>query len=154
MKKTYEIYAQDMCLSMNGDRLEDAEVGNEYGVGGGYATFGEAEAAMLEFAKADELEIHSTRYGIGSISRSVYWIYGWREDEDCDPDVYDKTIWLDADGNDLDEYASCAYHDVLDDHPAMREKFNQCKQSYYDFLDYKEDWYDTITDEENEEDEE
>ena len=88
-----------------------------------FSTLAEAIAWATAQASSDKLEIVTdTRYGNGTVSRNVYEIYAFTEDEDGE-------LWEDNDNEVVD---------VLDLHPEVRKAWERANRSFCSWLDYED----------------
>lgn len=134
----YTIYEHTITTTMQGDREECAgwDAGDE--LSPKLTSLDDAIAQARAYAEKDSVEVDKTRYGIGSMTRPVYTICGWTEDESGD------YVTCDEDGTPCDKPLYTL--DVLDLHPECKSAWDKAKASYYSFLDYDEDSYGSVTD--------
>lgn len=99
---------------------------------------GKAEADRLATKAAHSVEVTPTRYGIGSVTYMDYEIYCTGEDEEG------ETVYLDEDGNDAAFVPVLGGASALDHRPDIKAAWKTALASYCDFLDYKEDCYETV----------
>ena len=102
-------------------------------LGPDFKSLAEAVAWANEQAASDKLEvITATRYGNGTISRNVYEVYAFTEDEDGEtvPCSYDGGPWETSDIEGVD---------VLDLHPEVRKAWERANGSFCTWLDYEDD---------------
>ena len=108
-------------------RQDDPDLGPDF------KSLAEALAWANEQAGRDKLEIVTdTRYGNGTISRNVYEVYAFTEDEDGEtvPCSYDGEPW---------ETSNTESVDVLDLHPEVRKAWERANGSFCTWLDYEDD---------------
>ena len=106
---------------------------DEPSLGPDFRSLAEAVAWANEQAASDKLEvITATRYGNGTVSRNVYEVYAFTEDEDGEtvPCSYDGEPW--GTGN-------IEGVDVLDLHPEVRKAWARANGSFCSWLDYEDD---------------
>ena len=106
---------------------------DEPDLGPDFKSLAEAVAWANEQAASDKLEvITATRYGNGTVSRNVYEVYAFTEDEDGEtvPCSYDGEPW---------ETGNIEGVDVLDLHPEVRKAWEQVNESFCSWLDYEDD---------------
>lgn len=92
----------------------------------------EAIAWATAQASSDKLEIVTgTRYGNGTVTRNVYEVCAYTEDEDGEtvPCSYDGEPWEDNDNEAVD---------VLDLHPEVRKAWERANRSFCSWLDYED----------------
>ena len=105
---------------------------DEPDLGPDFTTLADAIAWANEQAGRDKLEIVTdTRYGNGTISRNVYEVYAFTEDEDGEtfPCSYDGEPWENNDNEIVD---------VLDLHPEVRKAWARANGSFCSWLDYED----------------
>ena len=105
---------------------------DEPSCGPDFPTLAEAIAWATEQASSDKLEIVTdTRYGNGTISRNVYEVYAFTEDEDGEtvPCSYDGELWEDNNNEVVD---------VLDLHLEVRKAWERANRSFCSWLDYED----------------
>lgn len=134
----YTIYEQEITTTLQGDREECAgwDAGDE--LAPELTTLEDAIAQAREYAGKDNVEICKTRYGIGSIVRPVYTVFGWAEDE------AGSFFTCDENGTPCDEALYAL--DVLDLHPDYREAWDKAKRDFYKFLDYEGETFGQVAD--------
>lgn len=123
---TFTLYKREITTIMEGDREEDHGWDRDPMELGDFATLREAEAKAREYAAKDSVETHPTRYGIGSMTRPVYEIETWNDDES-------ETVYQ---------------LDVMELHPEYRKAWDKAKADYYKWLDYEDcdEGYGTLAD--------
>ena len=133
----FTIFERTITTTMQGDREECAgwDAGDE--LAGEYTTLGDAMEKAREWALQDTIETHETRYGIGSMTRPVYEVSAWTEDEDG------NFFTCNSHGEPSDHPAYVL--DVLNLHPEYIEAWNKAKADYWKFLDYEADGYGCFT---------
>ena len=105
---------------------------DEPDLGPDFKSLAEALAWANEQAGRDKLEIVTdTRYGNGTISRNVYEVYAFTEDEDGEtvPCSYAGEPWENNDNEIID---------VLDLHPEVRKAWARANGSFCSWLDYED----------------
>lgn len=135
----FDVLESERLLSEQKGREMDEMRGEDVPVGT-FSTLAEAqaEAERLATEAAHTVEVTPTRYGIGSVTYMNYKVYCTGEDEDG------ETVLLDADGNDTDCDPVLGGASALDHRPDIRAAWKTALASYCDFLDYKEDCYETV----------
>ena len=107
-------------------RWDDPDLGPDF------ESLAEALAWANEQAASDKLEvITATRYGNGIVSRNVYEVYAYTEDEDGEtvPCSYDGEPWENNDNEVVD---------VLDLHLEVRKAWERANRSFCSWLDYED----------------
>ena len=129
----FTIFERTITTTMQGDREESVgwDAGDE--LAGELTSLDEAIERAQKWALEDDVETHSTRYGIGIMSRPVYEIFAWTKDENDD--------FFTCDMNGEPSLLSVYILDVLDLHPEYKEAWNMAKKDYLLFLDYSGDGY-------------
>ena len=115
----------------DGTRYDEAKR-NDSSLGPDFTTLADAVAWANEQAGRDKLEIVTdTRYGNGTISRNVYEVYAYTEDEDGEtvPCSYAGEPW---------ETGNIEGVDVLDLHPEVRKAWERANGSFCTWLDYED----------------
>ena len=115
----------------DGTRYDEAKR-NDSSLGPDFTTLADAIAWANEQAGRDKLEIVTdTRYGNGTISRNVYEVYAFTEDEDGEtvPCSYAGEPWENNDNEIID---------VLDLHPEVRKAWARANGSFCSWLDYED----------------
>lgn len=138
----YFVTGHEMLLYLSGDREEHKEeccfeLPD-------FESKEEAVAAAREFIKEHKNAVNDQKHGIGSVTYWTAEVTRCIEDEDFG--------WLpcDADGGTEDGHglvpadATAEYICTLDGSREERA-FQRAKYSYYDFLDYKDDCYTTVS---------
>ena len=97
-----------------------------------FESLAEALAWANEQAASDKLEvITATRYGNGTVSRNVYEVCAYTEDEDG------ETIPCSYNGEPR-ETNNIEHVDVLDLHPEVRKAWERANRSFCSWLDYED----------------
>lgn len=134
---TFTVTEREITRNMEGDREEEHGWDRDPDEVGEFSTLAEAKAKVAEWAKTDKVEVASAgRYGIGSITRPVYEIEAWYEDENG------ETVYCDENGEPADDTAEIV--DVLDLHPDIEQAWDKAKREYYGFLDYERDDFGSV----------
>lgn len=129
MTAKFTAYEHEITRAMQGDREEETGWEADPIELGDFDTLEEAKAMVEKYAKADKVETHRTRYGIGSITRPVYEVCKWAESEEDEDEVVYKL-------------------DVLDLHREYADAWEKAKKAFWKFLDYEDngDGYGDFTD--------
>ena len=138
----YFVNGYEMLLYLEGDREERKQV--DYFEFPDYGSTEEAINAARDFIGEHKNAVNDQKHGIGSVTYWVAEVKRCIEDEDFG--------WLpcDADGATEDGHglvpadATAEYICTLDGSREERA-FQRAKYSYYDFLDYKDDCYTTVS---------
>lgn len=138
----YFVNGYEMLLYLSGDREERKSV--DCFELQDFESEEEAVAAAREFIKEHKNAVNDQKHGIGSVTYWTAEVTRCIEDEDFG--------WLpcDADGATEDGHglvpadATAEYICTLDGSREERA-FQRAKYSYYDFLDYKDDCYTTVS---------
>ena len=130
----YRVEYQEYMLSCDGGRNEDWPVWDEATpLFGDFNNLDDAIRAAETEAEKDVIEIKTdTRHGNGIITRNVYSVYAFEEDE------YGELVYCEDGYGNIKIYA---FIDVLDLHPEIEKAWEKARYSYCDFLDYKDDSY-------------
>lgn len=124
----FDVFESERLLSEQGGSVTD-EMRGEDCRAGTFPTLAEA---------APSVEVTPTRYGIGCVEYMVYEVFCFGDDEDG------ETVLLGADGNEAAFDTSLGGASALDHRPDVRAAWKTALASYCDFLDYKEDCYETV----------
>ena len=135
----YFVTGYEMLLHMNGDR-EEHEQEDEL-VLPDFESEEEALAAARGFIEEHKNVVNDQRNGIGSVT---YWTV---EVTRC---IKGEGSWwhpCDANGATVEGYGANAIVEYISTLDGSREEraFQRAKYSYYDFLDYKDDCYSTVS---------
>lgn len=135
----FDVFESERLLCEQEGRETDGMRGEGVPIGT-FPTLAEAqaEADRLAAEAAPSVEVTPTRYGIGSITYMDYEIYCTGEDDDG------ETVLLDEDGNNATFVPVLGGASALDHRPDIRAAWMTALASYCDFLDYKEDCYETV----------
>lgn len=135
----FDVFESERLLCEQEGREMDEMRGEDVPVGT-FPTLAEAqaEADRLATKAAHSVEVTPTRYGIGSVTYMDYEIYCTGEDEEG------ETVYLDEDGNDAAFVPVLGGASALDHRPDIKAAWKTALASYCDFLDYKEDCYETV----------
>lgn len=135
----FDVFESERLLSEQEGREMDEMRGEDVPVGT-FSTLAEAqaEAERLATEAAHTVEVTPTRYGIGSVTYMNYEVYCTGEDEDG------ETVLLDENGNDATFVPVLGGASALDHRPDIRAAWKTALASYCDFLDYREDSYETV----------
>lgn len=138
----YFVTGYEMLLYLEGDREERKQV--DYFEFPDYGSAEEAINAARDFIGEHKNAVNDQKHGIGSVT---YWV---AEVERCIEDEDSGWLPCDADGATEDGHglvpadATAEYICTLDGSREERA-FQRAKYSYYDFLDYKDDCYTTVS---------
>lgn len=144
-KIRYFVEGKKMLLHLEGDREEDGSVWGEGDHLGDFATAEEAEEAARAYLEEKSNVVNPTRRGIGSVTHWAVEVERCVEDEDF------GWIACSEDGSTEDEFgfipndAWLLALDTLDGSPE-RAAFTRARTSYFEWLDYHDDGYDTVSD--------
>ena len=144
----YFAYGNEIIRFMNGDRVEDCNVHSESDdlnpLGSGYFdSREEAIAAALAYLEENKNAINRQRRGIGSITHWAVEVYRMAWDEEFEEwEPCDEEGFVSSACEDLND-SLILYVDSLDGSPE-EAAWSKAVRGYYDFLDYKEDGYDTV----------
>ena len=135
----FDVFESERLLSEQGGSVTD-EMRGEDCRAGTFPTLDEAqaEADRLAAEAAPSVEVTLTRYGIGCVEYMVYEVFCFGDDEDG------ETVLLGADGNEAAFDTPLGGASALDHRPDVRAAWKTALASYCDFLDYKEDCYETV----------
>ena len=135
----FDVFESERLLSEQEGSVTD-EMRGEDGRVGTFPTLAEAqaEADRLAAEVAPSVEVTPTRYGIGCVEYMVYEVFCFGDDEDG------ETVLLGADGNEAAFDTPLGGASALDHRPDVRAAWKTALASYCDFLDYKEDCYETV----------
>ena len=143
-KIRYFVEGREMLLHLEGDREVDGSVRDGGDHLGDFATAEEAEETARAYLEEKSNVVNQARRGIGSVTHWAVEVERCVEDEDF------GWIACSEDGSTEDEFgfipndAWILVLDTLDGSPE-RAAFDRAKRSYYDWLDYKDDRYDTVS---------
>lgn len=134
----FTVIEREIVTTMEGDREKSHgwDAGDELNVSA--IDYDGVVSTVRKWATEDNVEVCRTHNGIGSITRPVYEVHAWCEDEDG------GFTTCDLDGNESDD--SVFTLDVLDLHPEYREAWNKAKHDYYKFLDYEGETFGQVAD--------
>lgn len=142
-KIKYMVECQEYTISGIDGKINDDASNSDPDDLGTYDSLDAAIRSVNQLNAGDyhQIEVHDTRYGVGSISRNVFTIERISLDDDGDWQLCDE------DGNtDLAFYPEPAkVIDVLDWYPTVRETFERCVYGYCKWLDYEGEDYTTIS---------
>lgn len=145
----YFAYGNELTRFMNGDRAEDRNEHSEsddlnpFG-SGCFDSKGDAIAAALAYLEENRNAINYQKHGIGSVTHWAIEVYRMAWDEE-----FEEWAPCDEDGcvssacEDLND-ALVLYVDSLDG-STEEAAWNKAVRSYYAFLDYEEDGYETVS---------
>lgn len=101
-----------------------------------YKTLDEAVEAVKAYLASDSVEVHDTKHGFGSVTFTRYQIERFAYDEE------EGWFLCDENGNPTDDAAYLL--DGLDTRPEINAAWNKAQKSYWNWLDYKQDWFYTL----------
>ena len=129
---SYTVNTNESILSSIDGTVCDNLRWDEPSCGTDFSTLAEAIAWATAQASSDKLEIVTdTRYGNGTVTRNVYEICAFAEDEDGEivPCSYDGELWEDNNNEVVD---------VLDLHLEVRKAWERANKSLCSWLDYED----------------
>ena len=129
---TFTVEWREYTLHSVDGSVRDETRQDEPDLGPDFKSLAEALAWANEQAASDKLEvITATRYGNGTVSRNVYEVCAYTEDEDGEtvPCSYDGEPW---------ETSNYEGVDVLDLHPEVRKAWERANRSFCSWLDYED----------------
>lgn len=131
MEHAYTVFEHEITTYLSGDREETAgwDVSDELDVYG--LDLVEILERVAHWMERDVIAVNWTRHGIGSITRPVYEVAEWIEDDDGEWHVSGEPLVF----------------DLLDMRDGYRAAWERAKLSYCAFLDYEADSYADVLDE-------
>ena len=129
---TFAVEWREYTLHSVDGSVRDETRQDEPDLGPDFGSLAEAIAWANEQAGRDKLEIVTdTCYGNGTISRNVYEVCAFTEDEDGEtvPCSYGGKPW---------ETSNYEGVDVLDLHPEVRKAWERANRSFCSWLDYED----------------
>ena len=135
----FDVFESERLLCEQEGREMD-EMRGEDCRAGTFPTLAEAQAEVDRLAAeaAPSVEVTPTRYGIGCVEYMVYEVFCYGDDEDG------ETVLLGADGNEAAFDTPLGGASALDHRPDIKAAWKTALASYCDFLDYREESYETV----------
>ncbi len=138
------VEGHECLLAMQGDREEDGHVWDEGDNVGEFATLEEASAAANEWLSDKGNVVNHQKGGIGSVTHWTVEVERCVNDEEWGWVPCDELGRTEDEKGFIPDGAWPLYVDTLDGSPERRA-FDRAKRSYHDFLDYKDDGYESVS---------